>query len=113
MHVKHLTVLGKLVLDRLGRDVGVATTTRAAQITMLRMGLIMAVSWETSVLEEVITELLILLEIVPHLTALVSRCRKVERESTSGEVRRYFRAEVCSAANAGHMGTCESCRSRE
>ena len=69
------------------------------------MGLITAVSWETSVLVEAIIVLMIPLDIALHHLELVSRCRKVERESASGEVRRHFRAEVCSAANASHMGT--------
>ena len=37
---------------------------------------------------------------------------KVERESASADVRRRFRAEVCSSANASDPGTCKS-RSHE
>ena len=69
------------------------------------MGLVRAASLETSALVDSINDLVVLLCVSRHVTLLVSRCRKVERESASGEVRRHFRAEVCSAANASHMGT--------
>ena len=39
---------------------------------------------------------------------LVRRSLKVVRESASGEVRRLFGAEFCSAANASNIGTCKS-----
>ena len=72
----------------------------------------MAVSLAVSALEEHTIEI-VLVQVIKHCIRLVPRSGKVERESTSGEVRRYFGVEVCSAANGSDMGTCKSWRSGE
>ena len=58
-----------------------------------------------SALVKAIIEIGDMLQVLQHSTALVIRCLKVERESTSREVCRYFGAELFSAANAGDIGT--------
>ena len=72
------------------------------------MGQITAVSSTASALVEVFINVGVFQNVLHDCVSLVLGGRKVERESTSGEVRRHYGSDLPSAANACDRGTCKS-----